>query len=186
MPLVFSFSMFILSFAPLWISILFIDTKSIIEKQTNIVTEISSIITIIIISTISLVILIFSLKKSEQGNQEYTIESVAEEKSITAEFLLSYILPLFAFNFTLWHQVVLFLIFYSILTFLCIRHNYFSVNIVLELFGYRFFRCNLQNEDGQAISKVIISKEMLLNRKNERILLHPINNDYSVDFQDWE
>ena len=34
-----SFSLFFLSFAPLWISVLFIDIKSIIEKQTGILTE---------------------------------------------------------------------------------------------------------------------------------------------------
>ena len=187
MSLASSFSMFFLSFAPLWLSILFIDIKSIVEKQTCITTEKYSILAILIVSKISLVILMLSFnKKDKQGNQEYTIECVAEEKSITAEYLLSYILPLFAFDFTVWHQVILFFIFYSVLAFLCIRHNYFCVNIVLELFGYRFFRCDLQNEDGQAISKVIISKEMLLNHKTERILLHPINNDYSVDFQDWE
>lgn len=67
-----------------------------------------------------------------------------------------------------------------------IRHNYFSVNILLELFGYRFYRCTLQNEDGVSISKVVISKERLLNRKTERILIHPINNEYSADIQKWK
>ena len=125
-------------------------------------------------------------KQNKNGAQEFTIESVEEEKTITAEYLLSYILPLFAFDFTIWHQVVLFLIFFFVLAFLCIRHNYFSVNILLEIFGYRFYRSGLRNEDGILVSKVIITKERLLNRKAEKILVRPINNEYSIDIQDWK
>ena len=125
MSLAVSFSMFFLSFAPLWVSILFIDIKSIIENQTEIVTEKYSVLFILILAIISLVILMISFnKQNKNGAQEFTIESVEEEKTITAEYLLSYILPLFAFDFTIWHQVVLFLIFFFVLAFLCIRHNY--------------------------------------------------------------
>ena len=187
MSLVASFSMFFLSFFPLWVSILFIDIKSIVEKQASIVTEQYSIGVILILFTISLIILMLSFnKKDRNGAQEYIIEDVEEEKTITAEYLLSYILPLFAFDFTVWHQVVLFLVFFSVLAFLCIRHNYFSVNVFLELLGYRFYRCKLQNDDKVTISKVIISKERLLNRKTERILTHPINNEYATDIQSWK
>ncbi len=187
MSLVTSFSMFFLSFAPLWVSILFIDVKSIIEKQTYIATEKYSVLIILILAIISLAILMLSFnKRNNNGIQEFTIESVEEEKTLTAEYLLSYILPLFAFDFTVWHQVVLFLIFFFVLAFLCIRHNYFSVNILLEIFGYRFYRCILQNEDGITVSKVIITKERLLNRKTEKILIHPINNECSTDIQDWK
>ena len=37
-----------------------------------------------------------------------TINDAKESKTITAEFLLSYILPLFAFDFTQWDEVVKF------------------------------------------------------------------------------
>ena len=186
MSLATSFSLFFLSFAPLWVSILFIDIKSIIERQTDIETEKYSVLIILFLSLVSLIILMLSLsKKNTNGAQEFTIDSIEEEKAISAEYLLSYILPLFAFDFTVWHQVVLFLIFFFVLAFLCVRHNYFSVNILLELFGYRFYRCCLRNEDDVSISKVIISRERLLNRKTEKILLYPINNEYSIDIQEW-
>ena len=187
MSLATSCSMFFLSFAPLWVSILFIDIKSIIVKQTGVMTEKYSILVILIISIISLVILMLSFnKKNTNVSQEYIIDTVEEEKTLSAEYLLSYILPLFAFDFTVWHQVVLFLLFFFVLAFLYIRHNYFSVNILLELFGYRFYRCTLQNEDGVSISKVVISKERLLNRKTEPIQTHPLNNEYSIDIQNWK
>ena len=70
-------------------------------------------------------------KKNSDGSQEYTIDDVEEEKALSSEYLLSYILPLFAFDFTVWHQVILFLVFFFVLAFLCICHNYFNVNILL-------------------------------------------------------
>lgn len=186
MSLAASFSMFYLSFFPLWVSILFVDIKSIIENQTDIVTEQCSVFMIPILFITSLIILRTSFnKENRNGAQQYTIDGIEEEKTITSEFLLSYILPLFAFDFTVWHQVVLFLIFFFVLAFLCIRHNYFSVNVLLELRGYRFYRCDLLNEDEITISKVIISNEQLLNHKTERVLIHPINNEYAVDIQTW-
>lgn len=77
-------------------------------------------------------------KHRREGSTKQTIKG-AREKNITAEFLLPYILPLFAFDFILWNQVVLFLVFFVTLGYLCIRHNYYSVNIVLEIVGYCFF-----------------------------------------------
>ena len=95
-----SFSLFFLSFAPLWISVLFIDIKSIIEKQTGIVTEKYTVLAILILSLVSLVILMLSFnKKNTNGAQEFIIDSVEEEKAITAEYLLSYILPQYLSNY---------------------------------------------------------------------------------------
>lgn len=186
MSLVTSFSLFFLSFAPLWISILFIDIRSVLENQSEILTEKYSIVVILILSLVSFLILKrFFNKEDKSGAQEFVIETVEEEKTITSEYLLSYILPLFAFDFTVWHQVVLFIIFFSVLAFLCIKHNYFSVNIVLELLGYRFYKCVLQNEDRKQISRVIVSKERLLNQKAEKILVRPVNNEYSIDITEW-
>ena len=174
--------MFFLSFAPLWVSILFIDIKSIVEKQPDISTEKLTIIAIILLSVFSFITMMISFsKKNKTGAQAFVIDSVEDEKSITAEYLLSYVLPLFAFDFTIWHQVVLFMVFFFVLGFLCIRHNYFSVNIVLELFGYRFYRCVLQNEDKIIISKVIITRTNLLSHKADQILIQPITNEYAVE-----
>ncbi len=179
MSLVTSFSMFFLSFAPLWVSILFIDIKSIIEKETGILTEEITVFVIIVLSIISITIMMLSLnKKNRIGTQKYVIENVEEEKSLTAEYLLSYILPLFAFDFTLWHQVVLFLVFFLVLGFLCIRHNYFSVNIVMELLGYRFYKCQLQNEDNIMVSKVVITKTRLIGHKTNTVSVRPLTNEY--------
>jgi len=186
MSLLSSMSLFFLSFAPLWLSILFIDIKSIVEGLTPLYTEWISIVIIVIASIVSVFILLNALNtKRRSGVQKYRITVVEEEKTITAEYLLSYILPLFAFDFTLWSQVILFLIYFLTLGFLCIKHNHFSVNIVLEFFRYRFYRCELLSEDGIPITKYIISQEKLINHKTEIISVRPLNNEYSLDLLDW-
>ena len=109
--------------------------------------------------------------------------AIFKEKTITAEYLLSYILPLFAFDFTQWSQVVLFLIFYLTLGFLCIRHNYFSVNIVLEIARFRFYTCTVENEDGQRLEQRIISHRRLNGCIGDFLYLKSLNNEYKLDIQ---
>lgn len=176
-----SFSMFFLSFCPLWISVLFVDIKSICEGNPNIWTEIISISLLLTVSIIALVVLKCELNPRNTSNpQEFRIISAKEEKMITAEYLLSYILPLFAFDFTVWDEVVLFLIFFLVFAFLSIRHNYFSVNILLELLRYRFYSCELENEDNVSVSKIIVCQETLSAQIGNVIFVRAINNEYSV------
>lgn len=185
MSIITGFSMFFLSFFPLWISVLFIDIKSICEGNPNLWTEIISISFILIIAIISLIVLMCQLNPLNTKNQqEYRIIVAKEEKTITAEYLLSYILPLFAFDFTVWDEVILFLVFFSVFAFLSIRHNHFSVNILLELMHYRFYSCKLENEDGISISKIVICQDILSARIGGIISARSINNEYFVKLYD--
>lgn len=181
MSLPISFSMFFLSFTPLWISILFIDIKSLIENEEYLYTEIISISTIVIVSIISIIVLLANIKsRNTNGAETFSIVKASEEKTITAEFFLSYILPLFAFEFTEWDGVVLFLIFFGVLAYLSIKHNHFSVNIMLELLHYKFYLCELSNSDNTIITKTIITKEILSSQINSDIHIRSINNEYSI------
>ena len=181
MSIITGFCMFFLSFCPLWISVLFIDMKNIYEGNLNLWTEIISLLLIMIATIISLVVLLRELNPRNTNNkQEYILISAQDEKTITAEYLLSYILPLFAFDFTVWHEVILFLIFFSVFAFLSIRHNHFSVNVLLELMQYRFYSCELENEDGISISKIVVCKETLSAQVGGTILVRAINNEYVV------
>ena len=181
-----SLSMFFLSFAPLWVSILFLDIKSIVVNETPLYTEWISICVIVVFSIVSIMILSNSLSVKDRGGiQKHRLINVEEQKSITAEYLLSYILPLFAFDFTVWDQVVLFLVYFLTLGYLCIKHNQLSVNIVLELFHYRFYQCEMETEDCVPVTKYIISREKLINHKNDIISTRPLNNEYSLDLLDW-
>lgn len=184
MSRIFSLSLYHTSFAPLWISILFIDIKSCTENQSNRWTELISIGCILISCLIALTVLMVALcTNGKEGTTPHRVISATEEKTITAEYLLSYILPLFAFDFTQWSQVVLFLIFYLTLGFLCIRHNYFSVNIILEVANFRFYFCTIENEDGKILEQRILSHRRLNGCVGETLYLKSLNNEYKLDIQ---
>ena len=184
MSKIFSFSLYYTSFAPLWLSILFIDIKSCIENIGNLWTEKLSIGCILIFGLLSVIVLMVSLCLcGKEGTTSYCLKNVQEDKSITAEYLLSYILPLFAFDFTQWDQVLLFLIFFLTLGFLCIRHNYFSVNIILEVVNFRFYNFKVENDDGVIIEQRIISHRRLSGCIGDTLYLKALNNEYKLDIQ---
>lgn len=184
MSKIFSLCLYHTSFAPLWISILFIDIKSCIENPSNRWTEYISIGCILISCLIALIVLLAALcANGKEGTTPVKIVTATEEKSITSEYLLSYILPLFAFDFTQWSQVILFLIFYLTLGFLCIRHNYFSINIILEIANFRFYTCMVENEDGKNKEQRILSHRRLNGCIGETLYLKSLNNEYKLDVQ---
>ena len=183
-----SLCFFITSFFPLWIAILIEEIKSICENDNYVVTEWIMIVCILLSFGISFLTVVFSFKnakKKKRTNARYTLAKITKQKSITAEYVLAYIVPLIAFDFTHWDGVLIFGILFSILTFLCLKHSYFSVNPLLE-FKYRFFLCELKDNDGQTIEKIVISKESLPSKKGEVIELSIINNEYSLDVGKWD
>lgn len=172
------------SFFPLWISILFIDIKSLFENTENLWTERISISVILIAGLISLVVLPFAFAtNSKEGSTKFMIKDAVDDKTITSEYLLSYILPLLAFDFTKWDQVVLFLVFFATLGFLCISHNRFSVNILLEMLNYKIYTCELEDEDRNAVQRKIISHRTLNTLQGEYIYLKSLNNEIKLDIE---
>lgn len=173
------------SFFPLWIAVLILDIKSIFENKEYLFTEIASIIGIVIFFSISAIVLVCKINKAKRKNRKaqiFLIESVQKQKSVTAEFVLTFIMPLIAFDFTHWYGVLLFAIFFSLLSFLCAKHSYFSVNVLLELFGYRFFVCNLMSESGNcSVEKTIISRDALSAKINTNIHISSINNEFAIE-----
>lgn len=184
MSKLFSFSLYYISFAPLWLSVLFIDLKSCIENSENLWTEKISIGCILIFAIICLIVLLIELHTNDKESAvPQILKQAKEEKNITAEYLLSYILPLFAFDFTTWNGVILFLIFFFTLGFLCIKHNYFSVNIVLELANFRFYTCTFKNEDGIETEQTVISRRKLTGCIGEEVYLKSLNNEFKFDIK---
>lgn len=170
------------SLMPLWVSILVVDIQNLCTSDTNIYTVGISIACIIAFSVISAIVLFRALhNRGMEGTAVYYLEEAQEEKEVTAEYLLTYILPLAAFDFTKWDQVVLFLIFLAMVAFLYMRHDYFSVNVVLEVVGYRFYSCKLTTEDGIKVLRKVISRRRLNTCVGDAVHLKALNNDYSFD-----
>ena len=70
---------------------------------------------------------------------------------------------------------------FFVLGFLCIRHNYFSVNIILEIMKFRIYECTLNNRDERSIEKIVISKNLLTLKKGHSIKLKWLNNEVMLD-----
>ena len=179
-----SFSMYFLSFVPLWITVLFIDIKSLVDGGGDKWTEIIGITGILWGLLISAIILFAKFFVTDDEKYTLTIQEAKESKTVTAEFLLSYILPLFTFDFTQWDEVIKFLLFFIIFGYLCIRHNNFSVNIILELMHYRMYDCSLMNADGKEVDRTVISKNILSTSKGKDIQMKILNNEYYLDLYD--
>lgn len=179
----FKICMFVTSFIPLWISILFIEVMSLIEKTKYFWSEIIMLVLIIVILPISVFIMAkFLGRKEAESGEPYEIVNAKQEKGLTSEFLLSYILPLFAFNFTEWKSVVLFLIYFLILAFLCIRNDNVYANLVLEKMHYKFYDCKLlykARDINESKQFLVMSKEPLASLKGT-IYITSLNKPFYV------
>ncbi|WP_459929867.1 hypothetical protein [Desulfosporosinus burensis] len=182
----FKWNMFFTSFLPLWVSIIISDLWSITVKIHNLLTTITEeapvsvksvlcsisieMIMILLLSICS-VVSIYAIndtiktQQSAEHPEHGTIKRAKRANKLTAEFLLAYILPMIAFDFSEIKSILLFLIYFAVLTFLCIRNNNVYTNIFLEFKGYRMYECDIEcpNMNGSQtyIDSLIISKNNL-------------------------
>ena len=156
--------MFVTSFIPLWLSIAvvdlwdvvltivencdgqgkFIDTLLVGLRECNI--QLISIVIIVVLVLVSVRGINSFLKEKlteSEGRPKGIIEKATKAKKLSSEFLLAYILPMIAFDFGNLKYLVLFIIYYSVLAFLCIRNNNIYTNIFLEVKGYHIYVCDL-------------------------------------------
>ncbi|WP_044932800.1 hypothetical protein [Oribacterium sp. NK2B42] len=179
--MIFEFAMYYLSFLPLWISIIIIDIISIVRNDGNLWTERISVPAVIIGIIICLVVAYKWInEKGTQNRETYIIERAREERFVTAEFLMTYVLPLFAFEFTQWDGMMLFLLFFGIFWFLVYRHKYFCTNLALEICGYRVYECELKSGN-QTIIKRVVSRKELDGMGGKTIRTRKFNNDYHFE-----
>lgn len=95
--------------------------KSILGDEANDLTEKISLVVMYFCTCGSLFVASKFLERNERGDLSYKIESVSEQKAITTEYLLAYILPLASFNFTRWDEVAIFIIYFVMLAYLCVK-----------------------------------------------------------------
>ncbi len=181
MSKIFSLSMYFLSFMPLWIIILFVDVKSLLEGTDHKHTEIVSIVVILCGVFFSMIIQKYELGIRDGTSDMFIILEVEECKTMTTDYLIANVLPLIAFDFTQWDEVLKFMIIFLLIGYLCVRHNIFSVNIFMELMNYKQYDCRLVNEDNIEISRRVISKNALTMKKGNWISVRQINNEYYLE-----
>ncbi len=133
-----------LNFLPLWVVVLFIDVRSIM-KGGCVITEYLSVGAIILGVVLSGIVMICVLsRKQDSETDEYLLVRYDECRTIAVEILLTYVLPLAVFKFTLWFEVLEFLVFFGVVFLLSCRHRAAFAGVFLELIGYRCYCCKLK------------------------------------------
>ena len=201
----FRWSLFVTSFIPLWFSISLIDVWHICSWLINgINKEISSlenfveflrsnylmIITLFLINTmmwISIISLNIFLKRknNDRSKPKCKIIEAKHEKNLTADFILSYILPMVAFDFTDLLSVILFLIYFIVLAFVCIRNNNVYINFYFEIRKYKMYNCTVEcirgNKNIIYRDCIVLSKVDLTARVDQNINYWDFDNKIYLD-----
>lgn len=201
----FKWNMFITSFIPLWISIVIADIWDIGEYiairwhylsnpyfdiggairrflKTNMLMVISIIIITFIVSiSITEINKFIQGKENEKAPPKGRLVKVSRANKLSAEFLLAYILPMIAFDFSQGKSVLLFVMYFGVLAYLCIRNSNVYTNIYLEIKNYRMYECDVECK--VANSENIYQKSLVISRRN---LITRINSDMKYcDFDNY-
>ncbi len=190
----FKWDMFVTSFIPLWISIIIFDLWDIVEhaivifaKDEKLINKLLSCALDNIIQLVSIAVIFIMVaisihginkflckRESSKQNLPGTILKAKKANKLSSEFLLAYILPLIAFDFSNLKSIALFLTYFVILAFLCIRNNNIYTNILLEFKKYRIYSCDIErpvpgNKRVIYYDSLIISKDDLTSLENKQI-----------------
>ena len=190
----FKWDMFVTSFIPLWVSIIIFDVWDIVdcaitsypkkgkplEKLLSFLSDntipIISIVVITSVVVLSIIGVNGFLKERERSTQNPSGRILRAKKAnkLSSEFLLAYILPLIAFDFSDLKSIALFLTYFAILAFLCIRNNNIYTNVMLEFKKYRIYSCDIERRlPGERsityYDSLIISRDDLTSLENKNI-----------------
>lgn len=195
----FKWNMFITSFIPLWVSIIVADVWNVVESgvenwsaDNGILSNLIEVCKLnwvsIVVSILVFVLMIISIisinvfLKDKCGNTQaprIKIKKAIRANKLSSEFLLAYILPMIAFDFTDIRSVILFIIYFAMLAFLCIRNSNVYTNIWLEFKGYRMFMCDLETKK---MGRTHIYTDCLVISKNN--LTTKLEND--IEYWDFD
>lgn len=160
----FKLNMFFTSFLPLWFSITIFDAwdiicyslkhipisplwhENILNLISGILIEVITICVLLICSAVSIHGINKEINKQEKNPAptRRTITRAKRANKLSAEFLLAYILPMIAFDYGELKQIVLFIVYFAVLSFLCIRNSNVYINILLEFKGYKMYDCDVE------------------------------------------
>jgi len=172
----FRWNMLVTSFIPLWISIIFVllwdinsrcysNICSLLKGNSVQIGFLIFIVIILVISTVAVIRFLSHKRKQNEVSGYGKIISAQKSATLVTDFLLTYIMPLIAFDFTDLRDIILFLLYFLLIVFLNIRNGNVYTNILFEFMGYRVYICNIErNITGKTYlfsDCSIISKENL-------------------------
>ena len=203
----FRWNMFVTSFLPLWVSIMIVNLWEIITNicedwniQESLWKNSCSIVknNIFILFAILVIVFVVSLsiieincfikgQRKRKDLPKAKVKKAVRANKLSSEFLLAYILPMIAFVFSDIKELILFLIYFSVLAFLCIRNNNVYTNIFLEFKGYKMYTCSLEypimNKNMLYEECLVISKENMISRIGKEIKYWDFDNYIYINLE---
>lgn len=184
-----------LSYIPLWITISFIDFREILSKESLCLwTEKISLLSIFAGFIIAICIFVKQTKYAKSSKKKkYIIKSAEEDKTLTTEYILSSILPLLAFDFTKWYEVVQFLIFYIFLFLLNYHHEDLHLAVIFDLLHLHTYRCELKSTnmsseefgiEGKTIIKTVVSKKNMNFKCGSEFAFFELGDEYLMEIKE--
>lgn len=177
----FSFEFSVLAFLPLWVSILIACIRGVVIRNQPIGTEMALLFAVpalLVVSGLEMIIVIRTRKPSaDEVEGGLVVEKCEKQKTITTEYLLACVLPLYTFDFTNWCSVLQFATVIGTIVLLYAKYYELPPNVVLELLGYSRFKCRFS--DGReriVLAKTIVAGPEKLNFRafgNDVLLLLP-------------
>lgn len=175
-------SLFFSSLFPLWFSISLYDLYHLIYCDNNQNARRLYVVTIAVILLLALVasvtIVWFFKKGKKRCSRKRRVDSAVEEKVEASSFLLSYILPLAAFDFSSLVQVLQFFLYFMVLCYLQLKHKIISSNLVLEVLGFTYYKCVFLDSDDQKVERYVISRKNLKLAIGDEVQTVQLNNEY--------
>lgn len=186
MSIFFAPCLFFLSFSPLWLAVIFLDVMSVADGGEHLWTEYISLFLIALGVIISVIVMLLQFRERKgRSGTGHKLLAATKQRAATAEYFLFYVLPLFAFDFTLWRQVVLLLIFFVVIAFLCLRNRQIYANVILECMGYSRFECTFEYPPKCTKrvkdNAIILSKQNLAAAINSERRLIELGGGYWLD-----
>lgn len=203
-------NMFVTSFIPLWVTIILSDAWDIgayaiarlecfkapgagfrgeAERllRANWI-QIATIVVVCAMLSASIWRLSGFLKQKEKENcPKGKLLRVAANGRLPAEFLLAYVLPMVAFDFSEGKGVMLFAVYFQVLAYLCIRNNNIYTNIYLELRKYRMYECDIEcrvgNDTYVYSGSLVISRRDLRTQAGGGIRYYDFDNYVYIDME---
>lgn len=167
-----------LDFLPLWIIVMFLDGKALFYDHVVCRgAEWCGLVGCGCGVLVAAIVVWLGVLEKKQDRETIQIVKVKENKKLTSEVLLSYVLPLLAFNFGTWVGLVQFLVFFICIVLLNLRSNSITANVVFGLIGYRFYETEFNN----GANGTLMSKRYLVSEVGTTINVVKLNDNIAIE-----
>ena len=192
----FRWNMLVTSFIPLWVSVLFLLAWDVLpfsyssfaclfKAKGSVLILAAIIMSIAVVSIIAVIRFIVLKRKPNESSGTGKIIAARKSSTLVTDFLLTYIMPLIAFDFTSIRDIVLFFVYFALIAFLNIRNGNVYTNILFEFMGYRVYVCDIERNVAGRMHEykdcTVISRKSLTGRIEQDFTFYDFDNDIYID-----